>query len=398
MSRPVPQSATERVRKWRAGRRVARTCQGCGESFTLRDELSGRKFCSALCRSIPPPSKVDYANCVICGKLFVRRGKHKATCNTECSNAFRKTRNRARYYMRRIDETDITPAEELAMRQRTRKCRLCGVYMTSRHNKPNSKHLDHILPRNQGGTHTHGNVRIICALCNLRRPKDGSDFAGQLTLWAQGPVPVSRPDRRRQPNRLRETCRSGLHPWTPDNIFTSTEGKKRCLACMEARRVKVNRPRQQCKCGALFAARGNQFMCDGCIEAAGHRAAELHATGMSWIQVAEVIGYGSHNGEGARFAAKRIGYTPAPRQAVPVLKPRRACADCGRPKPEGKQSCPRCHTERAWRPVELRQEHGWTLRMIANELGFTSITTVTNLIQSVDMSVGPQRRESRVAS
>lgn len=79
---------------------------------------------------------------------------------------------------------------------------MCGVYMTNKPNRPNSKHLDHIVPLNQGGTHTHGNVRIICADCNLRRPKDGSDYTGQITLWAQGAIPVSRPDRRRDRLRL----------------------------------------------------------------------------------------------------------------------------------------------------------------------------------------------------
>lgn len=36
-----------------------------------------------------------------------------------------------------------------------------------------------------GGTHTHGNVRMVCRTCNLSRPKDSSDVVGQITLWAQ---------------------------------------------------------------------------------------------------------------------------------------------------------------------------------------------------------------------
>jgi 5-methylcytosine-specific restriction endonuclease McrA len=58
--------------------------------------------------------------------------------------------------------------------------------MTDESNQPNSKHLDHIIPVVMGGTHTMGNVRIICRTCNLSRPKDGSDLDGhQPTLWAQ---------------------------------------------------------------------------------------------------------------------------------------------------------------------------------------------------------------------
>lgn len=88
--------------------------------------------------------------------------------------------------------------------------------MTSKPGRPNSKHLDHILPRNQGGTHTHGNVRIICFTCNVRRPKDGRDYAGTFSLWAQGPVPKP------------ETCPAGQHPWT-----AADNGKRRCEACRE---------------------------------------------------------------------------------------------------------------------------------------------------------------------
>lgn len=126
------------------------------------------------------------------------------------------------------------------MRKRARKCPLCGIYMTSKHNKPNSKHLDHILPISQGGTHTHGNVRIICADCNLKRPKDGSDYTGPLTLWAQGPAPVSRPNR----NANTETCRNGLHPWIPANI--EPHGKrKQCRRlgnrlCGQADRIRAS--------------------------------------------------------------------------------------------------------------------------------------------------------------
>jgi 5-methylcytosine-specific restriction endonuclease McrA len=50
--------------------------------------------------------------------------------------------------------------------------------------EPNSKELDHMIPLNAGGTHTIGNVRIICRSCNRQRPHDGSDYIGPVTLWA----------------------------------------------------------------------------------------------------------------------------------------------------------------------------------------------------------------------
>jgi hypothetical protein len=59
----------------------------------------------------------------------------------------------------------------------------CGVKLTDIPFLPNSKELDHIIPLNIGGTHTIGNVRIICRKCNSSRPIDGSDYFGQLSLW-----------------------------------------------------------------------------------------------------------------------------------------------------------------------------------------------------------------------
>jgi 5-methylcytosine-specific restriction endonuclease McrA len=123
--------------------------------------------------------------CTKCGitkpldKFYLVSGRRQSRCK-DCDNAQRRHRDHIRY----TGVSDITPEQELAMRKRTRKCSLCAVYMTNKPGLPNSKHLDHILPLILGGTHTHGNVRIICRSCNLKRPKDGSDVA-QVTLWCR---------------------------------------------------------------------------------------------------------------------------------------------------------------------------------------------------------------------
>lgn len=257
------------------------------------------------------------------------------------------------------------------MRQKARKCPLCDVYMTGKPNQLNSKHLDHILPISQGGTHTHGNVRIICADCNLHRPKDGSDYTGTLSLWAQGPVPLSRRDK--------GTCGKGLHPWIPANIKIESNGKKKCKPCCRARQQVLLR---QCRCGTLFPAPGRTFMCPDCVEATARRAAELHASGLNWGEVAAEVGYGT--AEGARYAAKRIGYVPAPKPVK--AEPQRLCPDCGTPEQKrdgkGQFRCEHCTTAKAWRAVEMRSS-GMTTRAIADELGYDSITTVTNLMKTV---------------
>lgn len=78
----------------------------------------------------------------------------------------------------------MTPKFELELRQATKRCPLCSVRLIDEPFQHASKELDHLVPLNVGGTHTTGNVRIICRLCNLRRPDDGSDYTGPVTLWA----------------------------------------------------------------------------------------------------------------------------------------------------------------------------------------------------------------------
>lgn len=278
-----------------------------------------------------------------------------------------KAQRRNRDHIRRSAVSDVTAQDELDMRRRARRCPLCNVGLSDTPNLPASKHLDHIVPLGVGGTHTHGNVRITCARCNVRRPRDGSDFTGQITLWAQGEVVIARPSR--------QACRKGLHPWVPANIVTNGQGRKRCRAC----RVAAGRLRdlRQCRCGAMFAASGKTFMCAPCIEASARRAAELHASGLSWTQAAARVGYTTD--EGARYAAKRVGYTPAPR---PKTERSRGCPECGTPMRKGARNCQACTEVLAWRAVEMRRG-GQTLQQIADRLGYRSISAVTNLMKTV---------------
>lgn len=267
-----------------------RACSRCGDPLPKYKQ----RLC-LVCRLPVMPIRV--VDCVVCRRKFVAHGvgvNMAVTCSAACRTEMKAAKGR---HKRRIRDgivaataSDVTPGQEAEMRRRVRRCPMtgCGVWMTSKPGLPNSKHLDHILPINQGGTHTHGNVRIICATCNVRRPKDGSDYIGPLTLWAEDPAPVARGG----------TCRAGLHPRTTG----------RCKPCREAYEAKRYQPKQiRCQCGALFSGRGNQFMCGDCIDAAARNAARLHASGLTWSQVAAKVGYST--AEGARYAAKRIGYS-----------------------------------------------------------------------------------------
>jgi hypothetical protein len=93
-----------------------------------------------------------------------------------------KEERRESYRLRRMriqsSETDITPEWLKNLREAIAFCELCGVELTNKNQHDyDFGDLDHIIPVNMGGKHVQGNVRYICHLCNLQRPKDGSDYA-----------------------------------------------------------------------------------------------------------------------------------------------------------------------------------------------------------------------------
>lgn len=73
--------------------------------------------------------------------------------------------------------TDLTGPYIKAMIDDVSHCPLCENELNKTdHRSSYYPHLDHIIPLCLGGDHMMYNVRIICAICNMRRPNDGSDI------------------------------------------------------------------------------------------------------------------------------------------------------------------------------------------------------------------------------
>jgi hypothetical protein len=215
---------------------------------------------------------------------------------------------RAKNHRRRasVRGGDFTAEDERAMRARTNRCPMsnCGRKLTDRPFLPNSKELDHIVPRHVFGTHTHGNVRIICRECNEKRPKDGSDYIGQVSLWAQAHDLVgTRP--------VRGVCACG-----------SRKVKSRCHECRPLR-GHGRRPTRKLD---------------------GQRAAELRVEGWQWVDIARELGFTPSS---AGVMARKYGAPEVIAQWPPddphcqtcgiylprggVGRPRKYCAQCRPP-------------------------------------------------------------------
>lgn len=188
-------------------------CAGCGRPMWRgRSSLpEGQGKCLPCRRHGRGEKPITCAQCSRPFESAPSRDSWTRTCSHSCSQLLRLTKAgkppgrdpekvranaRAKNHRRRARlRGDVTPDYDRALRKAARTCPLCSVRLTDVPYVPHSKELDHIIPINVGGTHTIGNVRIICRLCNQKRPHDGSDFVGQPTLWATDPEVILKPVR-----------------------------------------------------------------------------------------------------------------------------------------------------------------------------------------------------------
>lgn len=252
-------------------------CNGCGREFLAVRASPDRVFpvvCSTDCKRVA----------LLRGIATRRPGREKAACAVDgcdrpedahghCKNHYEvwlrandpeklKAKWRARNRKRRAAGrySGIAPARELQMRRNAKDCPLCRVVLTDEPFLPNSKELDRVIPGFMGGTYTEGNVRITCRACNQGRPKDGSDYTGPVTLFAELPGFIPPPTSRAK------TCLHGVKL-----------SYARCTECNPYRETR---------------------------EADGRRAAQLRAEGWEWRDIAHAIGALPSN---AATLARRYG-------------------------------------------------------------------------------------------
>lgn len=259
-------------------------CLHCGRSFEyVKSTGAARKFCSRTCNDRSQHAKqaakqgIPVGVCSGCGdptgNKAASRGHRERFCDdcrAENMRAQHRRKNYRRRHQRRPQQSgDVTATYERELRRKAKSCTMsdCNEQLTDVPNLPNSKELDHIVPLNIGGTHTIGNIRIICRKCNGARPKDGTDYAGQLSLWCQDEM----------------------------------------VAASLARRPP--KPLRLCACGQTLNKYGN---CADCINAKklrsielGKKAAVMRASGMGWKEICRELGI-SNTGD-AYFKATTYG-------------------------------------------------------------------------------------------
>jgi catechol 2,3-dioxygenase-like lactoylglutathione lyase family enzyme len=269
---------------WRDHRKISqRPCEQCGVVF--QPKFRAGRFCSPSC--LGQHNSARYAAARLAKRCAesdcdepIKRGSSRCGRHTRLrwpeNPEKAKARHRARTHRRKTvgRHSDVTPEYEQVLRAKAKRCPLCKVRMVKEPYLPASKELDHIVPLNVGGTHTIGNVRIICRTCNITRPHDGSDYAGPVTLWAEQPgfvVVVAQPKGRKP-----ALCQCG----TP-----KVEG--RCWTCDPSHA----RGRRD--------IHGNPLTVEQAQER-GRTAARMRADGVKWQDIADELGFG---GAGSAYLA-----------------------------------------------------------------------------------------------
>ena len=114
-------------------------------------------------------------------KVYYQENKEKISISKKIyrQNNIEKTlirnRNRKNKIRTLSKNSDITNDYLRRLLKGSIKCPLCE----KEYKDKSDKHIDHIIPIGVGGKHRKSNIRIICAKCNLSRPKDGSDIKKQ---------------------------------------------------------------------------------------------------------------------------------------------------------------------------------------------------------------------------
>lgn len=167
-------------------------CRQCGMmraiTATSRYKAEGGPLCRA-CRRKNRPAPAPKV-CDQCGVETNRVGNQNGRFCEDCIVERGRTRHHASDWRRRKRGSDLTGPVETEMKAASYGCPLCDVVMVDVPLTPWSKELDHIVPICVGGRHVRLNARIICRQCNMRRPKDGSDYDGPIMVEMWETVPM----------------------------------------------------------------------------------------------------------------------------------------------------------------------------------------------------------------
>ena len=193
---------------------VSKTCEYCGENFTVATRYKHAKYCSDECRQMSKnkygtandyleamkptwdkqnkqsqkrkeeekQKKIRDVKCNVCGTRFETSQPNQKTCSQECSRRWKNRRKDKRINKNNIVDRDITLAT-LYKRDKGI-CYICGeqtdikdiekhqTYSIAGDKYPS---IDHVIPLSKGGLHSWNNIRLACRKCNSIKSNNVTD-------------------------------------------------------------------------------------------------------------------------------------------------------------------------------------------------------------------------------
>lgn len=111
-----------------------------------------------------------------------KRAYYREWSKTEAGKLARKAAQLRREARKQNLPCDVSSEFLEELRKGIDICEICDTTMAfgDNHLAPNYPHLDHIVPLKLGGLHVRANLRIICRLCNISRPRNGQDLTEEV--------------------------------------------------------------------------------------------------------------------------------------------------------------------------------------------------------------------------
>ena len=151
------------------------TCVICGKEFKSKRRI--KKYCSSTCENRGKKGKGPYkqphiATCQYCGGTFETLRDDAISCSRACSFGLDRRARRDRFTeLKRKGEYDYSITKEGVYKRDGGICQRCGKLITYDVdcNDDSYPTTDHIIPLSKGGTHTWGNVQLLCRRCNVMK-------------------------------------------------------------------------------------------------------------------------------------------------------------------------------------------------------------------------------------
>jgi len=159
---------------------MEKQCRTCGKTF--KPSPANSVFCSHTCRiawkaAHAPPMPITSRACAWCGKEFPindARGRHAKFCSTKCRNADYRKKLEGSYTHNKAYNLRFSIMARDGFR-----CRYCG---RSPQQDGVKLVVDHIIPKDKGGTDDPSNLITACQDCNIGK-------GSLLLLASKGQIP-----------------------------------------------------------------------------------------------------------------------------------------------------------------------------------------------------------------